>query len=53
MIPTGLFAMGSMASEAGHQPSEEPQHNVTIANPFAVAKFEVTFAEWDACVARG
>jgi formylglycine-generating enzyme required for sulfatase activity len=25
--------------------------NVTIAAPFAVGKFEVTFAEWDACVA--
>lgn len=27
--------------------------NVTIAAPFAVGKFEVTFAEWDACVAQG
>ena len=27
--------------------------NVTIATPFAVGKFEVTFAEWDACVAQG
>jgi formylglycine-generating enzyme required for sulfatase activity len=27
--------------------------NVTIAAPFAVGKFEVTWAEWDACVARG
>jgi formylglycine-generating enzyme required for sulfatase activity len=26
---------------------------VTIAKPFAVGKFEVTFAEWDACVAAG
>jgi formylglycine-generating enzyme required for sulfatase activity len=26
--------------------------NVTIAAPFAVGKFEVTFAEWDACVAQ-
>ena len=26
--------------------------NVTIATPFAVGKFEVTFAEWDACVAQ-
>jgi formylglycine-generating enzyme required for sulfatase activity len=24
---------------------------VTIARPFAVSKFEVTFEEWDACVA--
>jgi formylglycine-generating enzyme required for sulfatase activity len=27
--------------------------NVTIGTPFAVGKFEVTFAEWDACVAQG
>jgi formylglycine-generating enzyme required for sulfatase activity len=27
--------------------------NVTIAAPFAVGKFEVTFAEWDACVSQG
>jgi formylglycine-generating enzyme required for sulfatase activity len=26
--------------------------DVTIAAPFAVGKFEVTFAEWDACVAQ-
>jgi formylglycine-generating enzyme required for sulfatase activity len=26
---------------------------VTIRQPFAVGKFEVTFAEWDACVASG
>jgi formylglycine-generating enzyme required for sulfatase activity len=27
--------------------------NVAIAAPFAVGRFEVTFAEWDACVAQG
>ncbi|MEZ5776396.1 MAG: SUMF1/EgtB/PvdO family nonheme iron enzyme [Hyphomicrobiaceae bacterium] len=32
---------------------EGPQHEVTIAAPFAVGKFEVTFAEWDACVKAG
>ena len=26
---------------------------MTIQRPFAVGKFEVTFAEWDACVAAG
>ena len=26
---------------------------MTIAKPFAVGKTEVTFAEWDACVAAG
>jgi formylglycine-generating enzyme required for sulfatase activity len=29
------------------------QHEVTIARPFAVAKFQLTFAEWDACAANG
>src|SRR5690606_6844384 len=32
---------------------EGPQRRVTIAHPFAVGKFEVTFSEWDACVADG
>jgi formylglycine-generating enzyme required for sulfatase activity len=27
--------------------------DVTIAAPFAVGKFEVTFEQWDACVAQG
>jgi formylglycine-generating enzyme required for sulfatase activity len=27
--------------------------DVTIASPFAVGKFEVTFAEWDACLSAG
>ena len=26
---------------------------MTIPEPFAVGKYEVTFAEWDACVAAG
>ncbi len=26
---------------------------MTIAKPFAVSKFEITFAQWDACVAAG
>jgi formylglycine-generating enzyme required for sulfatase activity len=36
-----------------HPPEPPPHHKVTIAKPFAVGKFEVTFAEWDACVAGG
>jgi formylglycine-generating enzyme required for sulfatase activity len=32
--------------------SEFPEHEVTIARPFAVGKFEVTFREWDACRSR-
>ena len=29
------------------------QHTVTIGKPFAVAKFDVTFDDWDACFAVG
>ncbi len=53
VVPPGSFVMGSPASEPGRLPRESPQHNVTIAAPFAVGKFAVTFAEWDACVADG
>jgi formylglycine-generating enzyme required for sulfatase activity len=51
IVPAG--SMGSTASDMGHRPNEQPQHHVTIAKPFAVSKFEVTFAEWDACAAQG
>jgi len=52
VVPAGSFVMGSPASEPGHQ-SNEAQHPVTIPRPFAVGRFEVTFAQWDACVAAG
>jgi formylglycine-generating enzyme required for sulfatase activity len=53
VVPAGSFTMGSPASENGHAIWEEPQHAVTFDGPFAVGKFSVTFAEWDACVADG
>jgi formylglycine-generating enzyme required for sulfatase activity len=53
VIPAGSFMMGSPAGEAGRQVTEAPQYNVTIAKPFAVSKFELTFAQWDACAAQG
>ena len=49
VVPAGEFLMGS--NDGGG--NEKPLHKVTIAKPFAVGKFEVTFAEWDACVAAG
>jgi formylglycine-generating enzyme required for sulfatase activity len=49
VIPAGEFTMGSPPAEQG----AEAQHRVTIAAPFAVSKFEVTFDEWDACAADG
>ena len=50
VVPAGTFTMGSPATEQGRFDQEGPQHMVTIAKPFAVSKFDVTFADWDACV---
>jgi formylglycine-generating enzyme required for sulfatase activity len=52
VIPAGSFAMGSPDSEQGRFDNEGPQHRVNIAS-FALGKYAVTFAEWDACVAAG
>jgi formylglycine-generating enzyme required for sulfatase activity len=53
VVPAGSFMMGSPADEQGRTDSEGPQRKVTFAKAFAVGKFEVTFVEWDACVAAG
>lgn len=47
VVPAGSFTMG------GTNAREQPQHTVTFAKPFAVSKYEVTFADWDACVTGG
>jgi formylglycine-generating enzyme required for sulfatase activity len=48
VVPAGEFTMGSSEHHF-----ERPPQRVKIQRPFAVGKFEVTFAEWDACVAAG
>lgn len=53
VVPAGSFTMGSPAGEASRDADEGPQHEVRIERPFALGRFEVTFAEWDACVAAG
>jgi formylglycine-generating enzyme required for sulfatase activity len=53
VIQPGRFKMGSPASEVGRDANEGPQHDVTINYRFAVSKFELTFEEWDNCVAYG
>jgi formylglycine-generating enzyme required for sulfatase activity len=52
VLPGGIFTMGSPAGEAGRGRDEGPQHEVSIS-PFAIGKYEVTFAQWDACLAAG
>jgi formylglycine-generating enzyme required for sulfatase activity len=51
VVPAGNFIMGSPENESDREASEGPRYEVTIAKPFAVSKFEVTFEAWDACVA--
>jgi len=53
VIPAGSFTMGSPTTEQGRYSNEGPQHKVVIAKRFAVSKFDVTFADWDACVSVG
>jgi formylglycine-generating enzyme required for sulfatase activity len=54
VVPAGAFTMGSPEEEEeGRHADEGPQHSVTIAKPFAVGKFTVTFEEWDRCVSGG
>jgi formylglycine-generating enzyme required for sulfatase activity len=50
VVPAGSFMMGSPAQGTydGH-----PQHNITVVKSFAIAKFELTFADWDVCAAGG
>ena len=53
VVPAGSFMMGAPPSEEGSTDSERPQHVVTISRPFAAGRYEVTFAQWDACVDAG
>ncbi|MEM9740507.1 MAG: SUMF1/EgtB/PvdO family nonheme iron enzyme [Pseudomonadota bacterium] len=53
VIPSGSFVIGSPSSEAGRQDDEGPLRTVQIGYELAVGKYEVTWAEWEACVADG
>jgi hypothetical protein len=53
VVPAEEFTMGSPDGEKGHRPDEGPQHKVVFRNRFAVAKFELTREEWDACIDYG
>lgn len=69
VIPAGMFKMGAPGSDASQvdpdkyaenlkehpdaYADELPIHNVTIAKPFAVGKYDITFDEWDTCYMLG
>lgn len=52
VIPAGPFRMGCVSGMDCLE-DEMPVRDVTIPQPFAVSKYEVTFEDWDRCVAGG
>ncbi len=53
VVPAGTFRMGSPNSETGRDQDEGPLRTIRIGAAFAVGKYEVTWAEWNACVSDG
>lgn len=51
VIPAGTFRMGSSPDEPGRDDDEGPVREIVFDRPFALGRTEVTFAQWDACVA--
>jgi formylglycine-generating enzyme required for sulfatase activity len=47
LIPAGTFVMGSPPDEEGRSKDEGPQHEVTLATPFYMSKFEVTQEQYE------
>ena len=50
VVPSGQFEKGPPPSASGHFHNEGIVRTITIANPFAVGKYEVSVAQWQACV---
>ena len=46
VLPAGRFMMGSPTGEAGREPREGPQREVSVAQPFAVSRFLITAEEY-------
>jgi formylglycine-generating enzyme required for sulfatase activity len=56
VVQAGQFMMGSPSNErraASDASDEFPLHRVTLENAIAVSRFDITYDEWDACVALG
>lgn len=52
LLPGGSFLMGGAPTEEAWSVMEAPRHRVSVRS-FAVAKNDVTFEEWSACVTDG
>lgn len=53
IVPAGSALVGSPASEPGRGSDEPGQQQAAIARDFAIGIYEVTVAEWTACVRDG
>ena len=53
VIPAGNFLIGSPDSEPGREADEGPQTRVTLADPLAMGRYEITVAEFAAFIAEG
>ena len=49
-IPAGTYRMGNLSGKGWD--NEKPVHSVIVSD-FKMGKYEVTLAQWDACVADG
>lgn len=52
VLPAGRFTMGTADNEPELDQNELPRRQVKV-RAFAIGQFEVTFEQWDACVAAG
>ena len=53
VVTEGSYLMGSPSAAEDRWEDEGPSHRVTIPRPFAAGRYEVTFAQWDACHREG
>ncbi|GLQ19452.1 SUMF1/EgtB/PvdO family nonheme iron enzyme [Algimonas porphyrae] len=53
VLPSGSDTLGALDTDAAARPNEKPARPVNLAASFAMGVKEVTFAEYDACVAAG
>lgn len=53
VVPSGSFMMGASSWDWDSDDDEGPRHRVNIDYMLAVGVYEVSFDEWDACVADG
>lgn len=51
-IPAGNFFMGDLYDKSNGESDEDPVHEVSVS-AFKMSQTEVTFAQWDVCVAAG